>query len=67
MYDFIPIICGVMILGLGIYMTVNPVGATRKDMREDSKAVDKTKKSGLIMLVLGLIVGILGVARFFLF
>ncbi|MBR4413346.1 MAG: hypothetical protein IKS60_07010 [Lachnospiraceae bacterium] len=64
LYELIPILLGVVIVILGLIMAILPRISTRKDRRDDPKAVAKTRFSGLIMVVLGILVVIL---RFILF
>ncbi len=67
MYELIPIVCGVAVFILGLIMSINPKGSTRKDLREDNKAVSKTKTSGIVMIFLGIVLAILGIVRIILF
>lgn len=64
MYDLIPVVCGAAIFILGLIMSINPKGSTRKDLREDKNAVAKTKTSGVVMAVLGVLLIILGILKF---
>ena len=41
MYDMMPIIFGVMMIVLGLYMVKDPVHATKKSLRQDENAVKK--------------------------
>ncbi|MBO4309521.1 MAG: hypothetical protein J5856_00480 [Lachnospiraceae bacterium] len=67
MYEFIPAILGVVIFILGLIMSIFPKGSTRADLREDPKAVNKTKTSGVVMAVLGVILLVLGIIRIIMF
>ena len=64
LYELIPILLGVIIVILGLIMAILPRISTKKDRRDDPKAVAKTRMSGFIMIVLGILVVIL---RFILF
>ena len=64
LYELIPILLGVIIVILGLIMAILPRISTKKDRRDDPKAVAKTRMSGFIMIVLGIVVVIL---RFILF
>lgn len=59
MYELIETLMGVCIAALGIYMAVAPKSATRKDLREDENAIAKTKRSGTILIVVGIALTIL--------
>ena len=61
MYDLMPIIFGGLMILLGIYMTTNPVKATKKELREDENAVKKVKRNGFIEIACGIILIILGI------
>ncbi|MCR4648780.1 MAG: hypothetical protein K5776_06855 [Lachnospiraceae bacterium] len=67
MYDFIPVVCGVVVFILGLIMSLNPKGSTRKDLRDDNKAVAKTRTSGIVMAFLGVVLLILGIIRIVMF
>ena len=64
LYELIPILLGIIIVILGLIMAILPRISTKKDRRDDPKAVAKTRMSGFIMIVLGIVVVIL---RFILF
>ena len=64
LYELIPILLGVIIVILGLIMAILPRISTKRDRRDDPKAVAKTRMSGFIMIVLGIVVVIL---RFILF
>ncbi len=61
MYDMMPIIFGGLMILLGIYMTTNPVKATKKELREDKDAVKKVKRNGFIEIGCGIVLIILGI------
>lgn len=58
MYDLIPVFLGVIIAGLGLFMALFPRISTRKDRRDDPRAVAKNRISGFIMVVLGILLAI---------
>ena len=64
LYELIPILLGVIIVILGLIMAILPRISTRKDRRDNPKAVAKTRFSGFIMIVLGILLVIM---RFILF
>lgn len=64
LYELIPILLGVIIVILGLIMAILPRLSTKKDRRDDPKAVAKTRTSGVVMIILGILVVIL---RFILF
>ena len=55
MYEMMEMVFGLLALGLGIYMAVAPKSATKKEMRDDPAAVAKTRKSGIIVTICGLL------------
>lgn len=61
MYDLMPIIFGGLMILLGLYMTINPKNATKKELRNDDNVVKKTKKNGFIEILCGIVVIILGI------
>lgn len=55
MYDIIPyILSGVLIL-LGLIMVVLPKQSTKKELRDSEEALKKTRRSGIIVVVLGIV------------
>ena len=60
MYDMMPIIFGVMMIVLGLYMVKDPVHATKKSLRQDENAVKKVKRNGFIEIGCGIILIIIG-------
>ena len=63
-YELIPILLCIIVVIIGIIMAILPRISTRKDRRDDPKAVAKTRFSGFIMIVLGILLVIM---RFILF
>ena len=61
MYNIIPLICGGLMIILGLFMAINPVISTKRELRDDAKVVGKTRRSGFIMVVCGFICIILGI------
>ena len=47
-------------LGLGLFMAIDPKNATKKEMREDEKAVAGIRVRGFILIGCGIVLGILG-------
>lgn len=64
LYELIPILLGAIIVILGLIMAILPRLSTKKDRRDDPRAVAKTRTSGVVMIILGILVVIL---RFILF
>jgi uncharacterized membrane protein YfcA len=60
MYDMMPIIFGVMMIVLGLYMVKDPVHATKKSLRQDENAVKKVKRNGFIEIGCGIVLIIIG-------
>ena len=58
MYYLIPVFLGIVIAILGIIMAIFPRVSTRRDRRNDPKAVMKTRLSGFVMIVLGILLAI---------
>ncbi len=63
MYDLIPFILGGLMIVLGLFMFISPVKATKEELRNDEKAVSKTKKSGIIVVFCGIAVIVIGIMR----
>ena len=60
MYDMMPIIFGVMMIVLGLYMVKDPVHATKKSLRQDENAVKKVKRNGFSEIGCGIVLIIIG-------
>lgn len=60
MYNYLPIICGGILLVLGLFMTICPKQATKKEERENEEAVMKTRKNGYVEIACGAIIIIMG-------
>jgi len=58
MYEYIPVILGVVIAGLGLFMALFPVISTKKSARNDPNAVSKNRISGIVMLILGILLAV---------
>lgn len=56
------IVLAAVFVGLGIYIFVCPKQATKKENREDEAAVAKTKKAGILYIVIGVVMILVGVA-----
>ena len=63
MYDMIPLFCGGVIFVLGLLMVAMPKQMTKKEMRDDPAIVEKTRKSGIIELVCGVLIVVIGISR----
>ncbi|MGN1159082.1 MAG: hypothetical protein ACI4SE_02685 [Lachnospiraceae bacterium] len=59
MYKLVPLICGVLILCIGIFMIVKPDKAVKAKYREDEAMVNKIKNNGIMMCGAGVILIIL--------
>lgn len=60
MYKLVPLICGVLILCIGIFMIVKPDKAVKAKYREDEAImVNKIKNNGIMMCGAGVILIIL--------
>lgn len=51
----IPMLCGLVMFGLGLFMTICPKQATKKDQRDDENAVAKNRNAGIVLIVLGIL------------
>lgn len=56
MYYIIETLLPLIIALLGAYMFVQPVKSTKEELRDDEAAIQKTKKNGLILTIVGAIV-----------
>ena len=61
MYDLLPIFFGICMLGLGLFMAISPKNATKKELREDEKAVVGIRVRGFILIGCGVVLIILGI------
>ena len=59
LYELIPILLGIIIIILGLIMAILPRISTKKDRRDDPKAISKTRMSGVVMVILGILVVVL--------
>ena len=59
LYELIPILLGIIIIILGLIMAILPRMSTKKDRRDDPKAISKTRMSGIVMVILGILVVVL--------
>ncbi|MBO7565235.1 MAG: hypothetical protein J6T40_10415 [Clostridiales bacterium] len=53
-------IFGIIIIALGIFQVACPKYATKKDQRDDPKAVSLMRKKGFIVIAIGIAVVLLG-------
>lgn len=60
MYNYIPFFIGAILGVLGIVMSVNPKMCTKETFRDNAAMVAKSRKSGILFIVLGVIMIILG-------
>lgn len=63
MYQWFIVFCGIMMLGLGLYMVISPKNATKKEKRDDESAVASIRKRGFIVIACGIVAIVLGVIR----
>ena len=55
MYEMIPILLGVLMMGMGVFMPASPEKAAKKELRENENELKKVRKSGFVMIVCGII------------
>lgn len=55
LYNLIPVFLGIIIVLLGAFMALFPRISTKRDRRDDPRAVSKNRVSGFIMIVLGIL------------
>lgn len=55
MYEMIPILLGVLMMGMGVFMATSPEKAAKKELRENENELKKVRKSGFVMIVCGII------------
>ncbi len=55
MYEMIPILLGVLMMGMGVFMAASPEKAAKKELRENENELKKVRKSGFVMIVCGII------------
>ena len=55
MYEMIPILLGVLMMGMGVFMAASPEKAAKKELRENENELKKVRKSGFVMMVCGII------------
>ena len=55
MYEMIPILLGVLMMGMGVFMAADPKKAAKKELRENENELKKVRKSGFVMIVCGII------------
>ena len=55
MYEMIPILLGVLMMGMGVFMAASPEKEAKKELRENENELKKVRKSGFIMIVCGII------------
>lgn len=64
LYELIPVFLGIIVVVLGLIMAIFPRASTRKDLRDNPKAVAKNRISGFVMIVLGILIVILRIILF---
>jgi len=64
MYNYVPMICGCVLIVLSLYCISNPKAATKKEFREDAEKVKKTRKSGFALAGLGAVLIITSIVMF---
>lgn len=63
MYELFGLFLGVVMFCLGLFMAVCSKAATKKEFRDDISKVSKTRTSGIVIMICGILLIIL---RFFL-
>ena len=63
MYENIPFILGILMGILGLFMTIAPKNATKKENRESEQAIKKTRMLGIIITVIGIVIFVIGFMR----
>ena len=61
MYDLLPVFFGVVMLGLGLFMALNPKGATKEELRDNEAEVAKIKRNGFIIIGCGIVAIVIGI------
>lgn len=59
MYEIAKIVLAALIFGLGAFMFFCPKLATKKELREDPEAISKTRRSGIMEMIIGIIFAVL--------
>ncbi len=59
MYYLIPVFLGIVIAILGVIMALFPRISTKASRRDDPNAVRKTRISGVVMIIMGILLAIL--------
>lgn len=54
MYDYIPYICAAVFFFLGLFMTLMPKQAIKKEERNSEIAIKKARKNGIILTILAI-------------
>lgn len=62
MYNYLPMICGVTLIVLSLSCIANPKAATKKEFREDSEKVKKTRRNGFVLAACGAVLILVGIA-----
>lgn len=61
-YELFECLATAAIFVIGLIMFLAPQKSTKKEMRDDEKAVKSTKRSGLILMIVGIIATVAMVA-----
>ena len=56
MIEVIIFICLIVITGLGLFMFFMPEKSVKAEFKENKEQIQKTKRNGMILAILGLIV-----------
>ena len=56
MYNLLPIICGAIFIALGLFMSICPKKAVKKEDSENEEAVKKIRRNGFIEIGCGIII-----------
>lgn len=59
LYGFFEVVLGLAIMALGLYMHFSPVNATKEEKRDNQELIEKTKRNGTILIILGGIVTVM--------
>jgi len=64
-WEIIPFICAAIFFCIGIFMAIAAKTATKKDFRQSTAAVKKTRRNGIIIVLLSFIMAGLGAVQWF--
>lgn len=58
MYDYLPYIFALIFLATGLFMTLMPKQSVKKEDRNSEEAIKKSKKNGIILIVIAIVFGV---------